>query len=246
MIIVSVITFFHFQLAHDISVIENWIYNNNWEILILSKVTAFYSTLYLLSLKYIPIKEYVVFLKKGFQNPNHFIFVAMIFLFTFMTVLGKAQYQENHSRFTGHQLVAFIGNSLFYLLDFSLLYFLRNIFPFYKKWENQFFISFFTAMFFIISILTVPYQKSLIGFLLLHFLTMLLFTSSQSNKWIVGVCYVIFFIGPSSFLIGIDPVWGSDFAVFKLTKVVSPIYVLALWFIALFYFYYMRGRRIIY
>jgi hypothetical protein len=37
---ISLVSFFHFLLDHDMSVIENWLYRNAWEMILLSKALA--------------------------------------------------------------------------------------------------------------------------------------------------------------------------------------------------------------
>ena len=41
-ILSSIGAFFHFLLDHEISIVESWLHNNHWEILIVSKIFSLF------------------------------------------------------------------------------------------------------------------------------------------------------------------------------------------------------------
>jgi hypothetical protein len=242
---VSIIAFFHFLLDHDMSIVENWVYRNSWEILSLSKIISFAITMKVVNVKIYRENPFLEFLKKGFINPNHYIFVVIIFLATFINALGDVKIQMAHTKYSTFHAISFLGNFIFYFTDYILLFYLKSLYPIYRNWENYFFIIFTSLSFFIFSLITIPYSKELSIFLLLHFLSLILFTLPRAANWSIGLAYILLLICPLATFIGVDPIWSSDFSLFKLSNPLPFSYIIAIWGLTFGYNYYMRGKRLI-
>jgi hypothetical protein len=244
-VFISVIAFFHFLLDHEMSIVENWIYRNNWEILFICKMLSFGLIYKTIELRMYSKNTISKFLRRGFRYPNHYIFVVIIFILTFVLGLGKLTYQDTHSRHTSYQMVAFFGSFFFYFIDYVLVFYLKSLFDINKRWERYFFIFSSCTLFFLSSLINIPYLKDSSYYLLFHMFILFYFTLPNSSNWLIGFFYIFFLISPLSTFVGIDPIWGNEYSVFMLKNPLSFVYVLTIWFIAIFYQYYIRGKRFI-
>ncbi len=243
--LISIIAFFHFLLDHDMSVVENWIYRNNWEIMVLCKMAAAFSIIKILELRIYEERFLYKFLKKSIQLPKHHIFVIIFFLMSFILALGQVSYASDHSKYTSYHLISFVSSFVYFGIDYILLFFLRSFFQIQKKWENYTFMFLSSILFVSTSLLSIPHPNLSLIYLLLHFLTILIFTLSSSPNLIVGLSYCLFFISPLTSLIGLDPVWGNDFSMFELKNPLPFLYVFCLWSVSFAYLYFVRGKRLV-
>ena len=244
-LLVSVIAFFHFLLEHDMSIVEDWVYRNSWEILIFCKISAFVLIFKLIELRIYRQRFFINFFKKGFTYPNHYIFVVILFICTFILAVGKVTFQPTHTKYSNYHFVSYLGSFFFYFIDYILLFFLKSLFPFYKRWEGYTFIFLSSFIFFAVSVISIPHIKETTIYLLFHMMALMLFTLPYSQNWIIGFCYIFFLVAPLSTFIGLDPIWSGQFSLFFLKNPLPFSYVLAIWLVAFSYQYYIRGKRLI-
>ena len=87
LIIVSILAYFHFLLDHSLSVIEDWIFDHGWEIVIASKLLSLFIIVNFLNVQTderAPLRKYLLDFKR---NTPREIFVIIMFLFVLMVFL---------------------------------------------------------------------------------------------------------------------------------------------------------------
>lgn len=237
---VSFVAFFHFLLDHDISVLESWLNDNAWEILIFSKLISFLIFVKIihlnieeaLSLRGLLGKFKFTPSLKGLSTVLFFaaFFPALLHVFEIPLIPVKGW------NFSVFQFVSVIGNTFFFLLDFLLVVILVANLKLRGK-KNRF------LLFFIISVLFYAFSSIVISypghqlFLFMHLFTLLtLFHKGLRNLGNAFV-YTFFCISGFAVLYGVDPVWGSQHSLYLVNS--YPIFsLLILWLMG--FVYYLR------
>ncbi len=244
-VIISVVAFFHFQLEHDMSVIENWVYLNNWEIISLCKVLSLFIVLKTIRLRFYDTQFIKNFLFKVINFPRHYVFVIVIFLISFILSIGKVGRVNDDISLSTHQFVSFMGNFVFYFVDYVLLIYLRSLFSISQKWENYTFLLLSGFLFSVTSTLAIPSIQPVIIYLFLHMLTLLTVTLPFRNNILMGGFYLVLFVSPLASFVGLDPIWGTEFSPFELKNPLPFFYIVILWGLSFVYFYRVRGKRLV-
>ncbi len=97
-ILTSLGTFFHFLLDHEISIIEAWIHNNHWEILILSKLFSLFILNRWFKMRLYELKSIRELVRELVKWPEPKGVVISVFMLISYLAIGKivfnAQIQE--------------------------------------------------------------------------------------------------------------------------------------------------------
>lgn len=239
--LISIFTFFHFLLDHDMGAIENWLNRNSWEILIIAKILSF-----LLFAKGVILNKYVskkirsFFVEKPFYIRSRIILVCIFILTIYYAFIlqfggGIEQNQFKEDLF----YYSFIGSILFYFLDFGIL---RIFFKAYKLHRSQ--ISSFLFPMFIIffasSKIVLPYLDKYTIFLAVNFIS--IFYIGLLGRLSDYLVYSFLIIGPFSSFYGIDIVWDNSYSLFTYQKEIPLIGVICIWLIALVYYRHFPNR----
>lgn len=241
--LVSLIAFFHFLLDHDMSVVENWLNYNAWEILIISKFSAFYLMIKIIRLN---IYDLPRFRKKLFSKrwlPNLEILIFVIFMNVMALAIvdnliggGKFYEDRNYSLV----LISFIGNAFYYLIDLLMISDLIEIFEIEKK-RNKLIITFICAFLFILTTNVLqPYGKPDQIVIFLYFITLVLIYFKDSKN--TGNIFLVTFFLISSFVVlyGHDLVWKKQNALLDFQGEVPMIGIIFSWIIGMLYVFKKR------
>lgn len=235
---VSLVAFFHFLLDHDIAIIEIWIHDNSWELLITSKFISFIIFMKIIQLNFASVARLR-------ELPNKLKFipdlkgVALVLFFSILypALLNVFEIQlipVADWDFSHFQFASFIGNVLFYLLDFLLILYLITNLKLTGKKNRLFLFLVISLIFLIVSDIVIPYPKA-IPFLFLHILTLFLFFHRGMRNIGNGLLYCVFCIGAFAILYGVDPVWGKSYSLYLVdTGPVVPL--LFLWLMGFVYY----------
>lgn len=235
---VSLVSFFHFLLDHNMAVIENWLYRNAWEMIIISKVIAAFIIIKALKLNNYFSKSLFKILKEDEWKPNRSLIVILFFLsiLFYALILQFGGGITNNSKQTGFAYISFFGSILFYLVDlFTVSILVRNV-DFQNKKKNVILGILILSLFIIFTKATLPYINKFFILILLHFLTLLVLLFRQSKNMANPLLYALVVIGPFSSFYGLDIVWENAHSVYSYKNSLPVAGIIGIWLIALGYY----------
>ncbi len=236
---ISLVSFFHFLLDHDMAVIENWLYRNAWEMIVLSKMISAFLIIKALKLNNYFVNSLFQILKTDIWKPTRKVivltfFISILFYALIMQFSGEL---INNTKETDFAYVSYIGSALFYLIDFLVINVLyRNIEVRQKRKYFALGIS-LIAMFLLFTKATLPYISKYYIFLVLHFATLLLLLFKERKNMINPILYTLVVIGPFSSLYGLDIVWDNAHSIYSYSESLPLVGITGIWLIGLGYYY---------
>ena len=242
--IISLVSFFHFLLDHDMSVIENWLYRNAWEMIFLSKICAAFIIIKSLELNNYFIKNLFFILKGDIWKPTRSAIVFIIFL----AVLFYALILQFGGEIVGGNksidfvYVSFIGSIFFYFIDFIVINVLVRNITIQSKRRYFFLMLALTSIFMLFTKATLPYISKYYIFLILHFFTLLTLLFTNKNNIMNPVLYSIVVIGPLSAFYGLDLVWDNAHALYSYKESLPVVGIIGVWLIGLIYYYKFQKK----
>ncbi len=239
LILLSIFSFFHFLLDHDMNTIENWLNRNTWEILSVSKLAAS-----LCIYKFVRLNRYVDTRIKDLINNESFFpsdkiigfsLYLLVFVYAFIVQFGggvsTGQFKEELF------YSSFIGSFLFYFIDILVLYFFITSFELKKKdYTKVLYSSLF--VFILTTKITLPYLNKFYVFLIIHFIS--LFYLAKLKRGMDCFYYSLFVIAPLSSLYGLDIVWDNAYSLFSYQSEPPSYGLLLIWGLGLGYFHLSR------
>lgn len=239
LLFVSVFSFFHFLLDHEMGTIENWISRNTWEIVALSKLISLYSVVKLTQLNYYgakKFKEYFSFMK-FYPTVKSFAFVLFILIIFYSLIVQFGGGIKSNQFLDDLFLSSFLGSLLFYALDMICIFYLKSYFDFKDQFDVRWGIL-LLVMFLFSSKIILPYLSKYLIFLIVHFLS-LYYLGLKKNLGDM-VVYLILIVAPMSSLFGMDLVWDNSFAIFTYNERIPVLGIIGIWCVALGYYRYSK------
>ena len=248
-ILSSIGAFFHFLLDHEISIVESWLHNNHWEILIFAKLIA----LYLLN-RWFMVKLYELKTIRGlirelvsWPEPKAVVIAAFMIL-SYLTLSGAVY--SGGPEYWYHHLASFLGIFLYFGIEFIVIAYLDDVLN-QKEKPSYFWLSVCYTIFFIAAFrINVPDYYNLLPYVVLCFSTLMYLSGKSFKSWSNVVCFLVVFVAPMASLFGMDPVWGDDFSPFKVKSKLSLPFLAAIWVISFCYYKYrdqiIHGARKLY
>lgn len=240
LILLTLVSFFHFLLDHDMNTIENWLNRNTWEVLSLSKILSGIGVY-----KYVKLNQYSQYkFFRRLKEFNYFPSKKIIGVVLFILVLFYALILQFGGGIVKGQLKeelfysSFFGSSLFYLIDILLIFFLVNIFELVREHYNK--VMYGTLFGFIISTkIVLPYLSKFYIFIMIHFLT--LFYLGRNKRFTDAFYYAILVISPLSAVYGLDLVWDNNYSLIVYQKDLPLLGILCMWTIAIYYYHHSKA-----
>jgi|GEM_PF-1131507 len=245
MILSSLGTFFHFLLQHEMSIIESWLHQNKWEILILSKLFSIFLLKWWFGVKLYQLKSFSDMKKDFFIWPKFHAVVVSFFCLIAFASLGQIA-KPPQSFLYGYQFfISILGVVTFFFLDIIVLTYIQEIFHRNKKFNVTFVNLIYVLIFSLACYMCIPdyYQNN--KYFVFIFLTLLILYSDSKHSWGNALCFLLVFSAPMVSLLGIDPVWGDDFSLFNLEKKPGLTFLAVIWVIS-FLYYNQRETLIIF
>jgi hypothetical protein len=237
--LVSIFSFFHFLLDHDLNTVENWLSLNGWELLVTSKVIAFFTVLYLLKMNnYKEISFKTLFQRMELQPHKKIVGVILFILIIFHLYVrelgGSIEYGVIRSEYL---YISFLCSSLFYLIDFAIIYVLEY---YYEPVPGSFKVRLMSLLLlFLVSIkVAQPFLDGIYLILFIHFVAMYYFC--RKKYFTNGLLYSLFVISPLSAVYGLDIVWSNSYSFIQFENQIPVFGFIGIWALALTYFHYSR------
>lgn len=233
-LLASIIAFFHFLLDHDLGVIEDWISNKGWEVLMMAKLSVCYIFLKFITIKFDSRNLFKSFLVRNFMHPRKEIIAVVFILLLFTLVLGNPEKTPLFKIERLKIIISFFSIFLFYMADVFIVRFLNMQYSLdYRRESLQNLL--FPLIFFVMSGTTFLYGKNMTFLIFFNFLFCLYISRFKKDDWFACVLFLILYVCPMGALFGLDPIWGDTFSPFKMSNDLKISYFMVLAFILIGY-----------
>lgn len=242
-ILSSVGAFFHFLLDHEISIVEAWLHNNKWEILIISKLLSLFLVHRWFSMRLYELKSLQTLVHELVHWPDPTAIVISAFMLISYLVMGNVVISHQNMSFWYLHFLSFSGMFLFFAIDFVVMAHLEDVLNQKEKPRRLplgiFYIGCFTAAY----LMTVPDYYGLLPYVIFTFSTLLYLSGAHFTSWSNVVCFLLVFVAPMGAVFGLDPVWGDDFSPFRVERKLGLTFLAVIWVIS-FGYYQFRNRLV--
>ncbi len=237
-ILSSIGAFFHFLLDHEISIVEAWLHNNHWEILVGAKVLSLFLLNRWFRMRLYQMKSFRVLIRELIRWPEPKALVVSVFsLVSYLSLAGTSYVGQNLGYWYYH-LTAFLGLFIFFGIEFVVIAYLED---YLVSQDRPSWIELslgYTVLFVGAFRLSVPDYYNLVPYTVFCFSTLLFLSGRGFRNWSNVVCFLFLFVAPMGALFGLDPVWGDDFSPFVMRSRLALPFLTAIWVVSFFYYKY--------
>lgn len=234
----SVGAFFHFLLDHEISIVESWLHNNHWELLIVAKLVSLFLINRWFTIRLYEVKTIKELLKELVKWPDKKAVVISVFMLLAYISLGNVTYTGQNLGYWYFHLVSYVGIFLYFGIEFIVIAYLDNVLN--EEWTtSRFWLSILYILIFILSYkISVPDYYGLLTYVLLCYMTLILLSGKSFRNWSNVLVFLVLFVAPMGAIFGMDPIWGNDFSPFALNNKLSLAFLAVIWMVSFFYYKY--------
>ena len=237
-ILSSIGAFFHFLLDHEISIVESWLHNNHWEILITAKLVSLFVISRWFKIRLYQLKSVRELIQEFVHFPESKAVVVALFMAVSYLSLGKASFSSANVGYLYYQVASFLGLFIFFGIEFIMIAYLDDILNKRAEPDRLILGIAYTVIFTVAFRLSVPDYYGLMPYVVLCYSTLLYLSGKSFKSWSNVVCFLLLFVAPMGSLVGLDPVWGDDFSPFKVDKKLNLGFLAVIWMISFFYYKY--------
>jgi hypothetical protein len=235
LMLISLISYFHLLLNHNIRTIGDWIGDRGWILIILSKVLIFYVALQFIRLKSKKITLVRSYFRNSIQLPRKEVIVALLFLIVGMMGLGRMTLNSTLIFELPRMVLSAAGAFIFFAVDYALLVILEIFFPLKTKKDSNRKLFLFPLLFYYFTYATFIYEQTVNFRLYAYFFLLLYLGEWRRRNWTLPILFLLAFLVPSYAVMGLDPVWNSSYTMFAMEKNISNFSIFILIGFAIFY-----------
>lgn len=234
----SIGAFFHFLLDHEISIVEAWLHNNQWEILIASKLLTLYLLNQWFKVRLYQLKSIRELASELVSWPEPKAVVVAVFMVLAYATMGSSEFVNQNVGYWYHHIASFLGLFLFFGIEFIVIAYLEDVLN--QKHQplrlglGVCYTLIFTAAF----RLSVPDYYGLLPHMIVCYSSLLYLSGKSFKSWSNVVCFLLLFVAPMGSIFGLDPVWGEDFSPFKVSKQPHVAFLAVIWVLSFSYYKY--------
>lgn len=245
-IVVSIISFFHFQLGHRLGTIENWLFEQGWAPILISKLLAF---LVLLKISQLRLTDRALLghlLIKSWRPPRIEMMASFLFLAFFIIWFGSPQLKEAGHLNIWEIVVSFFSSLVFYSIDFSVILVLEYIFGIEKK--SHLFLKIFGLSYLLFEVQrsSFLYAANFKGHVWVFLAIGAALVLAEKINWSWPLLFLWLIVAPISAVFGLDPLWGDFYSPLHLLFPLSPIHYFGLSMVIFFYFHVLKSKQLSY
>lgn len=234
----SIGAFFHFLLDHEISIVESWLHNNHWEILIIAKLISLFFINRWFKVRLYQLKSIRQLIQELVSWPEVRAVVVAVFMIVSYLTLGKATFVQQNVGYWYFQFTSFIGLFLFFGIEFIVIAYLDDILN-QKGAPSRLWLGIaYTVMFAVAFRMSVPDYYKLLPYVVFCYSSLIYLSGKSFKSWSNVVCFLVVFVAPMGSLFGMDPVWGDDFSPFKIQVKLNLAMLAVIWVISFSYYKY--------
>ncbi len=243
LVLISLISYFHLLLNHNIRTIGDWIGDRGWFLIIISKAMIFYLALQFIRLKSKKINLVRSYFRNSIQLPRKEVIVALIFLIIGLMGLGKMGVNHTLLFEIPRMVLSAVGTFVFFAVDYSLLIILEIFFPLHTKAESNKKLFLFPLIFYYFTYATFIYEQSVSLKLYAYFFLLLYLGEWRRRNWTLPMLFLLAFLVPSYTLLGLDPVWNSNYTILSMEKSISSFSIFVLIGFAVYYLHHTQKNN---
>ena len=237
-IISSIGAFFHFLLDHEISIVESWLHNNHWEILILSKLFSLFLLNRWFKVRLYELKSIRTLIKDLVRWPDTKAMVVAFFIIISYLSLGGIKHTGQNLGYWYYHFASFSGLFLFFGIEFIVIAYLDDVLNQNDEpsigWLGLIYTCFFTLAFRV----SVPDYYGQLPYVVFCFSTLMYLSGKSFKSWSNVLCFLLVFVAPMGALFGMDPVWGDDFSPFQIQSKLGLTMLAVIWVVSFCYYKY--------
>lgn len=234
----SIGAFFHFLLDHEISIVESWLHNNQWEILITSKLISLFLINRWFTMRLYQLKTFRELVQQLVGWPDPKALVVAIFMVVGYITMGNVEFVAQNIGYWYFQLASFFGLFIFFGIEFIVIAYLEDVLN-QKVHPPRLYLGIcYTIIFAAAFRLSVPDYYGLMPYVILSYASLIFLSGKSFKSWSNVVCFLILFVAPMGSLFGLDPVWGDDFSPFRVNKKLNLAFLSVIWMISFLYYRY--------
>ncbi len=237
-ILTSVGAFFHFLLNHEISIVESWLHNNHWEILILAKMIALFLINRWFQMRLYQLKSIRQLIQELVKWPEPKAAVVSFFMIVSYLSLAGTHYAGQNLGYWYYHLTSFIGLFCYFGIEFIVIAYLDDILNDKEQPSLLWLGLTYTALFSTAFRACVPDYYQLLAYVIFCFSTLMYLSGKSFRNWSNVVCFLIVFLAPMGSLFGMDPVWGDDFSPFTVKSKLALPFLAVIWMLSFCYYKY--------
>ncbi|MBA2404129.1 MAG: hypothetical protein H0V66_05110 [Bdellovibrionales bacterium] len=237
-ILSSIGAFFHFLLDHEISIVESWLHNNHWEILIVSKLASLFLLNRWFTVRLYQLKSFRELVQELVSWPDPKAIVISVFMVMSYITMGRTNYVGQNIGYWYFQIASFLGLFVFFGIEFIVIAYLEDILN-HKVHPPRFYLGLcYTIIFAAAFRMSVPDYYGLMPYVVLCYSSLIYLSGKSFKSWSNVVCFLLLFVAPMGSLFGLDPVWGDDFSPFRVDKKLNMAFLAVIWVISFSYYKY--------
>ncbi len=241
LVILSIISFFHFLLDHRMADIQDWVFFHGWEVLALGKIialVAIFRFLGILSFERKPLLHLLAF-NRGFWRKE--LFICISFSLIGILFLGSPIQDETYEFNLYRFIVNLIGVSSFYLGEGLLVLALNKWLPL-KRGQFSIEVVCFSLISFLIHKNLFVYGQGWNGVIIFHLIMVFSLLKMRGDfSWLHSFLWTLLFLVPLAIGFGMDPIWTDQFSPFEFLNEMTGIEVGVFTLLTLFY---VRRRKL--
>lgn len=232
----SIGAFFHFLLDHEISIVESWLHNNHWEILILAKLLSLFLLNRWFKVRLYKMKSIRELVKDLIRWPEpKAVIISFFMLVSYLSLSGITYTGQNVGYFYSH-LTSFLGLFLYFGIEFIVIAYLDDVLNEKEEPALTQLSIVYTFLFTAAYRLSVPDYYQLLPYMVMCFSSLMYLSGKSFKSWSNVVCFLIVFVAPMGSIFGMDPVWGEDFSPFHVHTKLGISFLAAIWMISFCYY----------
>lgn len=237
-ILSSIGAFFHFLLDHEISIVESWLHNNHWEILIVGKLISLFLINRWFKVRLYQLKSIRELIKELVHWPEPKAMIISFFMLVSYLSLSGMIYTGQNLGYWYYHTASFLGLFLYFGIEFIVIAYLDDVLNQEERPSFTWLSFFYTVLFTLGFRLSVPDYYDLLPYVVLCFSSLLYLSGKSFKSWSNVVCFLLVFVAPMGSLFGMDPVWGDDFSPFRVKTKLNLAFLAAIWMVSFCYYKY--------
>ena len=234
----SIGAFFHFLLDHEISIVESWLHNNHWEILIIAKLISLFLLNRWFQMRLYQLRTFRELVRELVHWPEPKAIVISVFMLISYLSLSGIVYTGQNLGYWYYHLASFLGLFMYFGIEFIVIAYLDGVLN-KKEQPSLLWLSVsYTVLFAVAFRLSVPDYYKLLPYVVLSFSSLIFLSGKSFKRWSNVVCFLLVFVAPMGSIFGLDPVWGDDFSLFKVKTKLGHTLLAVIWVISFSYYKY--------
>lgn len=234
----SVGAFFHFLLDHEISIVESWLHNNQWEILIISKLISLFLINKWFKVRLYQFKNFRTLMKESLSWPESKAIVISVFMLISLIASHRPVFVDQNTGHWYYLFISYFGIMFFLGIEFVLLGYLEDILSLSSR-PSKLYLGLSYALIFTFAFkISIPDYYGMVSYLFLCYSSLILLSGDKFKNWSNVLSFLVLFVAPMASLFGLDPIWGDDFSPLRLGHKPNFAFLAVIWMISFFYYRY--------